>query len=382
MTSPMDPIVGLSHFAQSILLPLCRDHFVDSTHGGFHERLDSTLWPVATGHKRVMVQARQLYLLSHAALLGDRSAEGAANRGYEFLLDAYHDPVHGGWYFAATPSGEPLNPSKDLYGHAFVLFALAWLHRVFAAPGALTYAAETMDLLHARMALPGGGFHDAADRDWAPISRVIRQNPHMHLLEAMLALHEASGDERWLSEAGALVQLFRERMYHRGTGTLREFFTGDWEPHPQHGEIVEPGHQFEWVWLLHQYQRRGGTLDVATEADALSRFALNHGIDPAHGGIHDQVAPDGKPVLRTRRVWPVAEAIKAFVVMTEAGQDHHADVRRFASQLLHDFVPPDRLGWYETLTREGVPSMTELPGSTPYHLFLAAAEAKRLPPIR
>jgi mannose/cellobiose epimerase-like protein (N-acyl-D-glucosamine 2-epimerase family) len=260
-------------------------------------------------------------------------------------------------------------------------FALAWLHRVFAAPGALTHAAETMDLVHARMALPGGGFHGAADRDWVPISGVIRQNPHMHLLEAILALYEASGDKRWLSEADALVQLFRERMYHRGTTTLREFFTGDWEPHPQHVEIIEPGHQFEWVWLLHQYRRRGGTLDVATEVDAPFRFALNHGIDPVHGGIHDRGAPNGTPVLRTHRVWPVAEAIKAFVVMTEAGEDHRADVRRFASQLLHDFVPTNRLGWYETLTREGAPSMTELPGSTPYHLFLAAAETKRLNPI-
>ena len=28
--------------------------------------------------------------------------------------------------------------------------------------------------------------------------------------------------------------------------------------------------------------------------------------------------------------------------------------------------------------REGVPTMTELPASTPYHLFLAAMEAERI----
>ena len=376
----MDAIPALSRFARGVLLPLSRDRFADPVHGGFHERLNSALAPVAIGRKRLMVQARQLYLLSHAALLGDRSGEQAAERGYDFLLHAYRDQGHGGWHFAATPSGEVLDPGKDLYGHAFLLFALAWLYRAFAAPGALAHAAETMDLLHARMALPGGGFHSAAAQDWTPASDILRQNPHMHLLEAVLALHEASGDARWLAEADALVRLFRERLYHRGSGTLREFFTGDWNPHPEHGEIVEPGHQFEWVWLLHRYRQWSGSLHVAAEADALFRFALRYGFDPEHGGIHDQVTPDGAPLLRTRRIWPVTEAIKACVVMTEAGQDHRAQVDYLAAQLLHDFVPPNQLGWHETLTPEGSPSMTELPGSTPYHLFLAAAEVERLRP--
>jgi mannose-6-phosphate isomerase len=173
---------------------------------------------------------------------------------------------------------------------------------------------------------------------------------------------------------------FQERLYHRGTGTLREFFAGDWSLHREHGEIVEPGHQFEWVWLLHQYRQRGGALDVAKEADTLFRFALRYGFDPEYGGIHDQVSPDGAPLLRTRRIWPVTEAIKACVAMTEVGRDYRADANRLAAQLLHDFVPQSRIGWHETLTREGAPSMTELPGSTPYHLFLGAAEAERLLP--
>ena len=301
----MNAIPALSRFARSVLLPLCRDRFADPVHGGFHERLDAALAPVATGRKRLMVQARQLYLLSHAALLGDRSGERAAEGGYDFLRSAYHDQRQGGWHFAATPAGGVLDPGKDLYGHAFLLFALAWLHRAFACPDALTHAADTMELLHARMALPGGGFHSAASRDWVPVSGTLCQNPHMHLLEAMLALHNTSGDPRWLAEADALIRLFQDRLYHRGTGTLREFFAANWDPHPEHGGIVEPGRQFEWVWLLHQYRQQGGALAVTAEADALFRFAMRHGFDREHGGIHDQVAPDGMPVLRTRRIWPV-----------------------------------------------------------------------------
>jgi mannose-6-phosphate isomerase len=131
----MDAIPALSRFARELLVPLSRDRFADSVHGGFHERLDAARNPVATGRKRLMVQARQLYLLSHAALLGDRSGAQAVEHGYNFLLRTYRDLRHGGWHFSATPSGEVLDPSKDLYGHAFLLFALAWLHRAFAVPG-------------------------------------------------------------------------------------------------------------------------------------------------------------------------------------------------------------------------------------------------------
>lgn len=375
-----DALASLSRFAKGVLLPLCRDRFADAEHGGFHERLDAALLPVATGRKRLMVQARQLYVLSHAALLGDRSGGAAAERGYDFLLRHYRDGRHGGWFFAVSPSGEVVDPGKDLYGHAFLLFALAWLHRAFGAPDALALAGHTMDAIRRNLPLAAGGFHAAASRDWRPTAEMLGQNPHMHLLEAVLALHEASGDPRWLDEADALVRLFAERLYDRETGTLREFFAPGWLAHPERGEVVEPGHHFEWVWLLHSYRRRGGALPVEAEADALFRFALAHGFDDQHGGLHDQVSRRGAPLLRTRRIWPVAEAVKACVAVTEAGCDARTEAEGFAGHLARRFLLFDRPGWHETLTREGAPSMADLPGSTPYHLFLAAAEAERLLP--
>ena len=374
----MNAIGELSRFARSTLLPLCRDHFADPVHGGFHERLGANLMPVATGRKRLMVQARQLYVLSHAAVLGDRSGMAAADHGYEFLLRTYRDHLHGGWYFAATPEGEVLDGSKDLYGHAFLLFALAWLHRAFAAPGAMNLAAQTMDALHSRMALLYGGFHATAAREWTPAAGPLLQNPHMHLFEAVLALHDVSGDPRWMEEADALTRLFRDSLLHQATGTLREVFGVGWVTHPELGTIVEPGHQFEWVWLLDRYRRQGGTIDVTAEIEALFSFARSHGFDEEYEGIHDQVDPDGVPLLQTRRIWPVAEALKAYVVMEAAGRAMPVEADRLAAHLLRDFVPGDRLGWHETLTREGVPTMTDLPASTPYHLFLAAIEAERL----
>ncbi len=372
-------LASLLDFGLSTLLPLCRDRFADTVHGGFHEQLDPAHRPVPIGTKRLMVQCRQLYVLSHAALLGERSGQGAAERGYAFLRRSYRDREHGGWYFRATESGEPAERDKDLYSHAFVLFALAYLHRAFGAPDAIASAAETMDVLRARMAAPGGGFWDRADAAWTPDASLRRQNPHMHLLEAMLALYEATGETRWLDEADALVRLFLERFFDAPTGTLGEYFTAAWEPDPARGHIVEPGHHYEWLWLLHRYRTLSGSSLGDAAGEALFRMAEEHGADPEHGGIHDQIDRSGAALLTTRRIWPVTEAIKAHVARIEAGAAVTADQPdRLVAHLFASFLRPEAGGWVETMTREGAPLQTNLPGSTPYHLFLAAAEVARV----
>lgn len=368
-------LADFSHRTRARLLALCRDRFADPVHGGFHERLDAALAPLPLGRKRTMVQARQLYVLAHAALLGDRSGAEAAERGYAFLRRCCWDGQRGGWHFAVTPEGEALEPTRDLYAHAFALFALAWLHRAFAAPGALALAEETMAVLRARLAAPGGGFYATASAAWEPDRAALVQNPHMHLLEAMLALHAASGAggsgaDAWLAEADALVRLFKAHLFEPATGTLREYFAPGWRLDPERGGRVEPGHQFEWSWLLRRYAAAGGREPVAEEAARLYAFATRAGIDPQTGGIPDEVAPDGASLQPTRRIWPVAEALKASLA---AGESARAE--GFAAQLERDFLRVDTPGWYERLARDGTPTMTELPASTPYHLFFAAAEA-------
>ena len=62
-----------------------------------------------------------------------------------------------------------------------------------------------------------------------------RQNPHMHLLEALLALHVATSEKNWLRRAGVLVDLFRRRLVDPATGALIEFFTADWQQAPGTG---------------------------------------------------------------------------------------------------------------------------------------------------
>ncbi|WP_044563799.1 AGE family epimerase/isomerase [Azospirillum sp. B4] len=384
----MPPFGTFTRYAFDRLLPLCHQRFADALHGGFHERLDATAQPMPLGYKRSMVQARQLYVLAHGALQGDHAGQAAAERGYDFLVRHFWDDRHGGWFFKAQPDGQALDRSKDFYGHAFVMFGLAYAHAAFGAPNAVSLAQETWSVMRDRLAMPaltdGGwaGLAEGASADWALNGAVRRQNPHMHLLEALLALHEFTGDDAWLTEATTVINLFRSRFYSVETQTLGEFFTQDWRPDPATGHIVEPGHHFEWAWLLDRYVNQGGDVTVLPLADALFGKAVAHGFLP-DGGIMDQMDPQGAPVLRSRRIWPVAEAIKAALSQarrhqgTSAGDTAWVLAQRLTAHLQAAFLDGQTGHWVETQDETGRPSMRDLPGSTPYHLFLAASEAAR-----
>ena len=121
-----------------------------------------------------------------------------------------------------------------------------------------------------------------------------RQNPHMHLLEALLALHAATGEKNWLRRAGALVDLFKRRFSDPQTGALIEFFAEDWSPRPgDEGRLREPGHQFEWVWLLYEYialtQRRQRRSLCASGCSLSAKSLASSATTGLHGAVFDGV---------------------------------------------------------------------------------------------
>ena len=111
----------------------------------------------------------------------------------------------------------------------------------------------------------------------------------MHLTEACLAAHEATGEVRFAEAARRLVELFRTKLFDVKTGTLAEYFTDDWSRGPgDDGRIVEPGHLMEWCWILNQARKQLG-MDTGAEIRAAIRFAETHGVDAATGVTYNSV---------------------------------------------------------------------------------------------
>jgi mannose/cellobiose epimerase-like protein (N-acyl-D-glucosamine 2-epimerase family) len=361
-------------------LPWWAAHGADPDAGGFHERLDAKCEPVTEGGKRAMVQARQTAVFAQAFLLNRLPAGKAlAHAGRDFLCAHCRHP-DGGWRFRVGRDGAPMDDTRDLYAQAFVLYALAWLHRLDSDGDGTprTQADATMAFLDRHMAHPKGGFHEALDDGGRPVDGPRRQNPHMHLFEALLEWYAATKDTTWRDRAAALAALFTDRF--RVDGTLREYFDDALAPLPgDRGRIVEPGHHYEWTWLLHRYRALGGD-DLTNMAAGLYEFAERHGVDAASGGIIDTVAPDGTATQPRRRLWPQTEALKAHAARFEAtGDPAFADrLDRQIDALMRAHVDGAAEGaWREHLDADGALLVPDLPASSLYHVTLAAAEVAR-----
>jgi mannose/cellobiose epimerase-like protein (N-acyl-D-glucosamine 2-epimerase family) len=345
----------------------------DGARGGYHERLGPDLLPTGAAHRRLVLAARQLYLLCRApGLIGAAIPPGRTETVFRLLADRFRDPRHGGFFFTLDLEGSPLDRRKDLYGHAFALFALAAYHTVNGDPEALALARETQAVLDRHLAVPGGWFASFAAEDWSGRAVALAQNPQMHLLEAYLALEAADGDPIWAARADRLVTLFHQHLYDPQARLLGEFYDETGKPDRATGHLAEPGHQFEWSWLLDAHAARRGTAPPAAASDLIDG-AATLGVDPHDGGIWDRIDRSGNVVAPTKRIWPVCEAIKAYAGRWRRGGGE-ADRARMRHWL--DFLPAHYLRpggcWHEILNQDLTPQLSEMPGTTPYHLLMMA----------
>jgi mannose/cellobiose epimerase-like protein (N-acyl-D-glucosamine 2-epimerase family) len=342
---------------------------------GAHEHLKLDGSPSHVTYKRMRVQARQIYAYSHAALLGWAPGEQLARDGYAFIT-RFGERPDGGWARRLSPSGNHVvDAAADLYDQAFVLLGLAWYSRLTSDNNALQRARRTVEWIRSCMAAAPEGFHNVI-----PVEPGHRQqNPHMHLLEAVLALQETSGEAYYAEFAEELVALFRDHLFDSKTGTLGEFFTEDWLPAPgEPGDHVEPGHHYEWVCLLDQYERQTG-MGATKEIDQLYDFARRHGTDEKTALVWDVVARSGKSRQRSIRLWCQTEALKAHAVMAQRGGDSARLIPRTVRNLGERFLANCPSGtWIDQFDPLGTPISDKIPTSSFYHLFTGYAELRKL----
>ena len=318
------------------------------------EALDADHRPLPVQRYRAMACARQLYLFSSRI-----EQPGAAERAaalFRSLQRHFHDAEHGGWFYSIAADGTPLDRRKDLYTHAFIAFACAhyWgqVHEGLVEStlnAALAVIAE-------RFACDDGLYEAVLGEDWSDLSSGPLQNPQMHLAEAFLqtlAVREDTAVEQ------ALVQLC--------TALHRDFID------PAHGVMMEkplaavdnwfePGHQFEWLFLLDTSPLlRDSALHTAIER-AFS-YAEQHGVQG--NAVVAMLDIDGRVLDATQRIWAKAEYLRALTLRSNA----EPRLVKQLTALQDDFLYP--AGWHECRDASGAVSRHDMPSTTPYHLATA-----------
>jgi mannose/cellobiose epimerase-like protein (N-acyl-D-glucosamine 2-epimerase family) len=347
-------------------LPLWWSLGADHEHGGFREQLSLDI-AITHADRRMRVQPRQAYVFAEAGLAGWTGPwRQAVQHGLLEMRRRYQRP-DGLYRSQLTDERKVKDETAKLYDQGFVLLALASAFRAGVTPEPVLAEAKALALrLTDALGHPEGGFREHE-------AQPFQSNPHMHLLEAALAWREAAPDPLWDGLAADLVQLALDRFVDPEGGFVREFFDENWRPV---GDIVLPGHQFEWAWLLARH-------DPALLPPAERLYAAGaRGVDPIRHAVIDELSGALTPVRRTARLWPQTERIKAACLLSrlvparaEVYRADAADAARGLWRYLEDLP----VGLYrDTQDAAGAFAHEPAPASSLYHLWGAVAALQAL----
>jgi len=337
---------------QDAALPLWGTAGVDPANGGFREGLT---WDGAPHDpkRRARVQARQAFVFATAA------AEGlpgpwlpAANAGMDFFV-RHARRLDGLFASCLDLAGAQTDPTPRLYEHAFILLA-------FAALGWVEEGRAVRERLTA-FRRRAGGFREAG-------ADPFQANAQMHLFEAALAWEAVDADAGWAALSDELAGLALDRFIDPATGALAELFDAGWTRLTGEAGLIEPGHQFEWAWLLERWGAARG--EERARAAARRLFAVGRrGFDPARGTIANALRDDLSVRDRAARLWPQTEHLKAALIL---GVEEAA--LQAANGLVVYLDTPARGVWRERMRDDGTFIEEPSPATSFYHLFLAIRE--------
>ncbi len=373
MTALRQSVSTFERWFRDDALALWRAQGYDAKRGGFYECLDFTGAPVTGRPRRVRVQARQIHTFSQAALRGwGADCEALAAAGFDyFLAKACPDEGARGCVHHLSDDGTILDDRRDLYDQAFALLACASRWQAAQDPRALALAERIITFLNHELASPHGGWLESDQRETPR-----RQNPHMHLLEAFMALYRATGDNAYRDYAAQVYTLFETVFFDQRDGVLREFFDQDLAALNE-GEagLIQPGHMMEWVWLLGHYDALFAT-DSTEQMTRLYSRAEVTGLDSA-GFLRDTVRLGKESAPGPRRLWPQTEYIKAAITLARRGDKAKAArAGALIDMLFKSYLAQDVAGlWCDQYDANGAALARDVPASILYHLFEAVGDA-------
>jgi mannose/cellobiose epimerase-like protein (N-acyl-D-glucosamine 2-epimerase family) len=357
-------------------LPIWRDVGLDHDKGGVFEKIGLDGNPVDEA-RRTRVAARQVYsyaLAQKMGYVGDTNS--VIDQGLNWLSGPAATP-EGMVSALLAPNGAVLKAEFDFYDHAFALLAYASAFKVRPDDKSLEQKAliirQTLltDYKH-----PVRGFEESNPR-----TLPLKTNPHMHMFEASLAWIEAGGDKVWQDIASEIAELCLDKFLHPENGSLREYFDGDWNPlQGEMGRIIEPGHQFEWAWLLIRWSQITGNERFIVPAQRLVEIAEIHGTDHKRNVTIFELWDDFSPKDHKARLWAQTERMKAYVALCSIAKSPE-DKALYVENLLKGasglqlYFDTKITGLYtDKMNPNGTFVEEAAPASTLYHIICAIDE--------
>ncbi|MBI5386588.1 MAG: AGE family epimerase/isomerase [Verrucomicrobia bacterium] len=356
------------------ILPYWFDTAQDTVNGGYLLSDDFLKGRSQPKEKQLVSQARMIWTFSLVHRKGYSDARRnylkAAEQGYRFLLDHFRDQQHGGYFWKTDLDGKATKELKIVYGQSFVIYALVEYYRASGDKAALQHAMDLFQTLQKRSRDPKhGGWVEHFQRDWTAlalrdpageveVAGLKSANTHLHLMEALTELYEATHD-------GAVRQALEESVKLNAT----YFYPPDaaqscFHRHPDWTAVTDRrsaglsyGHNVEFAWLMVRAEQVLGRPPSWKHFYAHLDHALKIGWDEQRGGLYHR-GVGNEPPTDTGKVWWVQAEMLA--TLTDALV--HQPEKKYEAALakLLDFLakyqadPKDGI-WLDTVTAEGQP---------------------------
>lgn len=345
MTAPTDILAlndRLKRWLFDHALPLWWEVGFDRERGGCFEKIGQD-GKAVDAPRRARVAARQAWVYAEAGKLGWTGPWEQARDHALTALTTTFARDDGLFRILADADGKSLDESANPYEQAFALLALS-------GAGREAEAIRTREaLLAAGIVRRDGGVLDDG---------LLRANPMMHLFEALQAWAAVGADHGWRALADRIAQSAQAHLIHPTTHALVELADPDWRLLPD--ADVEPGHQFEWGWLLLAH------LGDSVQARRLIEIGETKGVEQgvAIFSLDQQLQPRD----RTARLWSQTERLHAHAAIA----DWDGVLKGAAGLQRYLDVPVPGL-WRDRLLPDGTFVEEPAPGSSLYHIVSAVS---------
>ncbi|NVK33720.1 MAG: AGE family epimerase/isomerase [Rhodobacteraceae bacterium] len=354
---------------------------VDAKTGFFFEEIDPKTLKATNRATRSRVLPRQVYSFVEAGRMGwEGNWQEIAERGLDWFVTHCKKP-DGTFVSLIDADGTIVDDSFDLYNHAFALLGFASAADAFEdRRGKFVEQART--LLEILQDMIG---HDPIGFKEQDPTAPLRANPHMHMFEAALALETVDEDGPWADLADDIAELAMEYFIDPMTGVLHEYFNIDWSIFEPVGGFkkgqcpVEPGHLFEWAWLLGRWSVSRGSADGLQSARRLYQVGVNFGHDIDRNAVIMGLNEELAVCDPLARLWGQTEWMKAAILLAEQSigieQDQYLLDILSANDALSSYIQdaPDGL-WRDKMAADGTLMEEPAPASTFYHIICAISE--------